>query len=59
VEKDDETKLYFVLETKADLETTRTSEADKIRCGKKAVEAMGTAAKFEAVDDYNEFMEKI
>ncbi|HAH63832.1 MAG TPA: type III restriction endonuclease subunit R, partial [Treponema sp.] len=59
VEKDDETKLYFVVETKADLDTVRTSEADKISCGKKAVEAMGTAAKFEAVDDYNAFMEKI
>ncbi|MFA6858036.1 MAG: hypothetical protein WCR31_12605, partial [Treponema sp.] len=59
VEKDDETKLYFVVETKANLETTRTSEADKIRCGKKAVEAMGTDAQFEAVDDYNKFMEKM
>ena len=35
------------------------SEADKIRCGKKAVEAMGTKARFEAVDNYEQFMNRI
>src|SRR5690606_25476508 len=37
INKNNEQKLYFVLETKANtqIESLRQSEADKIRCGKK------------------------
>ncbi|GAB4310744.1 MAG: type III restriction-modification system endonuclease [Methanobacteriaceae archaeon] len=61
INKNDETKLYFVLETKGSIkiESLRQSETDKIRCGKKHFEALGSDVEFKAVDDYYHFIENI
>lgn len=60
-ENDGERKLYFVLETKGNTsyESLRQTEADKIKCGKRHFEALGTGVEFEAVDKYNRFKETI
>ncbi|MEN4007447.1 MAG: hypothetical protein PQ975_01550, partial [Methanobacterium sp.] len=59
INKDDERKLYFVLETKGNFqyESLRQTEADKIKCGKKHFEALGNIVEFKAVDNYNAFIE--
>ena len=61
VEKDDEKKLYFVIETKANIsdEALRPTERQKINCGYKHFEALGNAATFTAVDDFNKFIESV
>lgn len=61
VNKDDEKKLYFVLETKGNIqfESLRQTEFDKIKCGKKHFEALGNVVEFKAVDDYNTFIENV
>lgn len=60
-ENDGERKLYFVLETKGNTsyESLRQTEADKIKCGKRHFEALGTGVEFEAVDKYSRFKETI
>lgn len=59
LDKDGEQKLYFVLETKGnvDFESLRQTEADKIKCGKKHFEALDTDVEFKAVDNYKKFIE--
>ena len=56
---DDEKKLYFVLETKGNVqvESLRQSEHDKILCGKKHFEALGDEVNFEVADSFNTFIE--
>ncbi len=61
IEKDGEQKLYFVLETKANLlnEALRPSESAKIECGHKHFEALGNEVEFKEVDSFEEFVESI
>lgn len=61
INKDNERKLYFILETKGNIqiETLRQTEVDKIRCGKRHFEALGSDVEFKAVDDYNKFVDNI
>lgn len=60
VEKDGTDKLYFVLETKGNtlFDSLRPTEHAKIFCGRKHFAALGTDAVFDAVDDFEEFIEK-
>lgn len=60
IEKDGQNKLYFVIETKANIltESLRPTEKAKIECGHKHFEALGQDAEFEEIDDFNEFMEE-
>lgn len=61
VNNNDEQKLYFVLETKGNIqyESLRQTEADKIKCGKKHFEALGNNVEFKAVDDYDKFIRNV
>ena len=54
---DGEKKLYFVVETKGniDVEHLRPVEREKIHCGKAHFRALGEAAAFAAIDDYEKF----
>ena len=55
--KDDERKMYFVVETKGtrDLNKLRPSERAKINCGIKHFKALGNQIKFEVTDSYENF----
>ena len=59
LDQDGEQKLYFVLETKGnvDFESLREIEKDKIKCGKKHFKALDKNVEFEAVDSYKNFIE--
>lgn len=61
IEKDGDKKLYFVLETKANVseQALRQTEYQKIKCGRKHFEALGNDAIYEATDDFNKFVENI
>ncbi|MCZ0859744.1 DEAD/DEAH box helicase family protein [Methanocorpusculum sp. MG] len=61
IEKNGIEKLYFVLETKASLETSqlRPSESGKITCGRKHFEALNTGITFEPVSSFEDFIENI
>lgn len=61
IEKDDEKKLFFVVETKGDttMEQLRPSELYKIKCGDKHFKALGTDVTFEPSDDFNKFIENV
>lgn len=61
LDEDSENKLYFVLETKGTInfEALRQTEVDKIRCGKRHFEALGTGVEFKAMDLYKRFKETI
>lgn len=61
IEKDGEQKLYFVLETKANtqMDMLRPAESGKIACGYKHFKAVGTDMVFNAIDDFNDFIESI
>ncbi|MEL7672015.1 DEAD/DEAH box helicase family protein [Methanobacterium sp.] len=61
INKNDEKKLYFILETKGNVqyESLRQTEADKIKCGKKHFKALGNDVEFKAVDNYNSFIENV
>lgn len=62
VDKDGESKLYFVVETKGNINKAdlRSSEWNKIRCGQKHFSDLGDeVATYTAVDDYNEFIGSI
>ena len=54
---DGEEKLYFVIETKGnvDADHLRPVEKEKIHCGRAHFRALGNVAAFEAVDDYEAF----
>ena len=61
IEKDGEQKLYFVLETKGNtqIDMLRPAEFDKIACGHKHFEAIGSDMVFDAIDDFKEFIENV
>lgn len=65
VDKDGERKLYFVLETKRENlqvaldDDLRQNEKDKIYCGRKHFEALGTDAHFEAVTNFDKFIQEV
>ncbi|MBQ9365241.1 MAG: type III restriction endonuclease subunit R [Schwartzia sp.] len=56
-----EKKLYFVLETKGNIDSDalRGSEREKIECGKAHFAALGDEATFLPVDDFRTFMHEI
>jgi len=60
VEQDNMLKLYFVLETKANIlaEALRDTEKAKIKCGKKHFEALGNDVTFEEIDNFDKFVEQ-
>lgn len=57
LDKDGETNLYFVVETKGSTEylALRPTEQAKIKCGRKHFEALGTNVKFDVADTYEKF----
>ncbi len=63
-DKNGERKLYFVLETKRENlqvaldDDLRQNEKDKIFCGRKHFEALGTNAQFETVTNFEKFIQK-
>ena len=61
VQQNGEKKLYFVLETKGniDMDALRPTEREKIECGKAHFRALGDGATFLPVDDVGEFMQGI
>ena len=60
IDADGKDKLYFVLETKADImfDALRPTESAKIECGKKHFEALGNEVAFEDIDSFEEFIEE-
>jgi type III restriction enzyme len=56
IERNDESKLYFVVESKGTnvLDELRPSEKAKILCGEKHFEAIGTDAEFMVAKDYDD-----
>lgn len=60
VEEENVLKMYFILETKANIlaEALRDTEKAKIKCGKKHFEALGNEVKFKEVDDFDNFIEE-
>lgn len=60
IDVDGKDKLYFVLETKADtmFDALRPTESAKIKCGRKHFEALGNDVAFEAIDNFEEFIEE-
>ena len=58
VNKNGEKKLYFVLETKGNIEADalRQTEREKIQCGMEHFAALGGEATFMPVDDFPKFM---
>ena len=58
VNKNGEKKLYFVLETKGniDADALRQTEREKIQCGMEHFAALGGEATFMPVDDFPKFM---
>jgi len=61
IEKDGRQKLYFVLETKANIhsEALRPTESAKIDCGHKHFEALGNTVTFKEIDDFSGFIENV
>ncbi len=60
IEVDGKDKLYFVVETKANIqaESIRPVERAKIKCGKKHFEALGNEVIFKDIDNYKDFIEE-
>lgn len=65
IDKNGEKKLYFVLETKKENlqvaldDDLRQNEKDKIKCGRKHFEALGTDAQFETVVNFEDFIQTV
>jgi type III restriction enzyme len=61
IENNGEQKLYFILETKANIlsEALRPMESAKIECGHKHFEALGQAVTFQEVDNFGNFIESV
>jgi type III restriction enzyme len=61
VEDGGDQKLYFVLETKANIlaEDLRPVEQARIQCGRAHFQALGTDVKFKPVDSFDRFVEGI
>jgi len=60
VEVNDQEKLYFIVETKADLfpEALRPAEQAKIDCGDKHFKALATGVDFTIANNYGSFAGK-
>ncbi len=60
IEVDGKDKLYFVLETKANVlfDALRPTESAKIKCGRKHFEALGNEVAFDDIDSFEEFIEE-
>ncbi|HFI0749725.1 TPA: hypothetical protein ACGO57_001788 [Streptococcus suis] len=60
IEIDGKDKLYFVLETKANImfDALRPLESAKIKCGRKHFEALGNEVAFDDIDNFEEFIEE-
>lgn len=58
MESEDETKMYFVIETKGstDESSLRDKEDYKIKCGRKHFEALDSNVTFDVVDNYRTFI---
>ena len=61
IDQNGEKKLYFVLETKGNIDTDalRKTESEKIQCGREHFAALGGKAEFMPVDNFTEFMHNI
>lgn len=61
VDIDGEQKLYFVIETKGNInsEDRRATNVNKIACGRKHFEALGNQIQFQEVDNFDEFIENV
>ena len=61
IDQNGEKKLYFVLETKGNIDTDalRKTESEKIQCGREHFAALGDKAEFMPVDNFTEFMHSI
>lgn len=61
IEKDGDKKLYFVIETKVNLDdqNTRKTELQKIACGIRHFEEIKNDVIYKATDDFNKFAESI
>lgn len=61
IEKDGDKKLYFVIETKVNLDdqNTRKTELQKIACGIRHFEEIKNDVIYKAIDDFNLFVENI
>ena len=60
IEVDGKDKLYFVLETKANVlfDALRPTESAKIKCGRKHFEALGNQVAFDDIDNFEGFIEE-
>ena len=61
VNRDDEEKLYFVVETKGSIlgELLRPIEKAKIDCGREHFKALGDSVDFAVADNFDTFMDKV
>ena len=59
VEMDGQERLYFVVETKGDIDALRSTEKAKIDCGEKHFEALGTDVSFKVTPNFDTFMEQV
>ena len=61
IETNNEKKLYFVLETKGNIQIDmlRPAENDKIYCGMKHFEALKNGVTYRSVDNFDAFIENI
>lgn len=61
IEKEGEQKLYFVLETKGNvqIEFLQPAEYDNIMCRYKHFQALGNDVKFKPIDDFDDFIETV
>jgi len=61
VNRDDEEKLYFVVETKGSIlgELLRPIEKAKIDCGREHFKALGDSVDFTVADNFDTFMDKV
>jgi type III restriction enzyme len=61
VERDGESKLYFVVETKGSIlsDSLRPAESAKITCGREHFKALGTDVTFTEADNFDTFQNKL
>lgn len=61
IDQNGEKKLYFVLETKVNIDTDalRKTENEKIQCGREHFAALGDKAEFMPIDSFAEFIHSI
>ncbi|AZO94946.1 DEAD/DEAH box helicase family protein [Halocella sp. SP3-1] len=61
IEKDDEKKLYFVVESKGNInpQLLRDVEDDKIKCGRRHFKALEEGVKYTVVDSFDRLMHEV